>query len=163
MMSDVVEENVDYELVEETSDRNQRSEVSYVYRVVTTNPEWPEISAALQSGQSVYEIPAIVRSVFEARLRIYLTNLSSELNSDSVKVRQITHVIEYLKRGFPHAHILVVCEVLQRLDLLEAQPGSANSEANKQFDEFISSRKTSSMSATWVAPGVFERLTLKCN
>jgi len=151
MMSDVVEENVDYELVEETSDRNQRSEVSYVYRVVTTNPEWPEISAALQSGQSVYEIPAIVRSVFEARLRIYLTNLSSELNSDSVKVRQITHVIEYLKRGFPHAHILVVCEVLQRLDLLEA-PGSANSEAKKQFDEYLSCRKLSSMGATWVAP-----------
>lgn len=57
----------------------------------------------------------------------------------------IFYLFSYLYKGQKKA--------MQKLDLLEAQPGSAQSEAHKQFDEYISSRKTSSMSATWVALG----------
>ena len=72
----------------------------------TCNPEWPEILAALLPGQTPADRPDLVARVFNMKL--------SELMEDLVKeevlgeVVAYTYVIEYQKRGLPHAHILLL-------------------------------------------------------
>lgn len=74
----------------------------------TTNPNWPEIKNQLFKNQQVWERPDIVCKVFNAKVK--------ELMHDLIKikifgaVKAYIYVIEFQKRGLPHAHILVILD-----------------------------------------------------
>jgi hypothetical protein len=72
----------------------------------TRNPNWPEIQAELIPRQTATDCPDLVTRVFRMKLLV----LMKDLMKDEVfgpTVAQI-HVIEFQKRGLPHAHILII-------------------------------------------------------
>ena len=74
---------------------------------VTCNPYWAEVRVAcVQSGQSYMERPNIVALVFALKLAA----LRADLYQHGFLGQSIAHldVIEFQKRGLPHAHILLV-------------------------------------------------------
>ena len=72
---------------------------------MTCNPQWPEIVRNLRPGQTALNAPHLVSRVF----RQYLNAFISDLWENGVLGRGIAriHVIEFQKRGYPHAHILL--------------------------------------------------------
>ena len=73
---------------------------------MTCNPNWPEIKDQLSEGQTVQDRPDIVARVFKLKK----DQLMQDLKSGHVlgKVAAHMHVIEFQKRGLPHAHILII-------------------------------------------------------
>ncbi len=80
---------------------------------MTCNPNWPEIQGSLYPGQEPYDRPDIVARVF----RLKLTHLIEDLVKQDIvgKVTARIHVVEFQKRGLPHAHILVILSENDRL------------------------------------------------
>jgi hypothetical protein len=70
---------------------------------MTCNSDWPEIVTRLRPGETAYDIPIIVARVFKQRLH----RLLDLLNTKFGPVSYIVHIIEFQKRGFPHAHIVI--------------------------------------------------------
>jgi len=72
----------------------------------TGNPQWREITDALLPGQTAQDRADIVSRVFKLKLN----SLCKELFDKHVlgRVRARMHVIEFQKRGLPHAHILII-------------------------------------------------------
>ncbi|GBN67556.1 hypothetical protein AVEN_267496-1 [Araneus ventricosus] len=74
----------------------------------TCNPSWPEILNAMQGRERPENRPDIVVRVFKMKL--------SELLDDLIKrkvfgcVTSYIYVIEFLKRGLPHCHILLTLD-----------------------------------------------------
>jgi hypothetical protein len=81
-----------------------------MFITMTCNPEWPEIVSRLRPTQTAYDIPIIVIRVFKRRLQ----RLLELLNTKFGHVLYIIYVIEFQKRGFPHAHIVVSRNVNRR-------------------------------------------------
>ena len=89
---------------------------------VTCNPYWNEIQEALEINQTPQDRPDIVARVFRLKLEqimIELTKLDC-LGEHKAHI----YVIEFQKRGLPHAHILIIfqnnldylsCEIIDRL------------------------------------------------
>ncbi|XP_021953009.1 uncharacterized protein LOC110849854 [Folsomia candida] len=73
---------------------------------MTCNPKWPEITDNLQYGQRAEFRPDLVTRVFNLKLKELLDDISKKhiLGILTAKV----HVIEFQKRGLPHAHILLM-------------------------------------------------------
>ena len=76
------------------------------------NPPWPEITAHLGPGQKAADRPDFVARVFHLKLQALL----KELTVDGVLGRAVAWhwVIEFQKRGFPHARILLTISPLDR-------------------------------------------------
>tara|TARA_B110001452_G_scaffold118768_1_gene98544 strand:+ start:1079 stop:4696 length:3618 start_codon:yes stop_codon:yes gene_type:complete len=76
------------------------------FLTMTCNPSWDEVTAALGPGQMPSDRPDLLCRVF----RLKLQELCRELYTDGIfgRVVAFLHVIEFQKRGLPHAHILVV-------------------------------------------------------
>ncbi|XP_010668306.1 uncharacterized protein LOC104885311 [Beta vulgaris subsp. vulgaris] len=91
---------------------------------MTCNPNWPEIKEHLTPGEQAPHRPDIVALVFRAKL-ITLKKLIVE---DSVlgEIAAYTYVVEFQKRGLPHAHLLLIM-----------RPSYKIKEPNV-FDKFIS-------------------------
>lgn len=70
---------------------------------MTFNPDWPEIRECLLPGQSASDIPTIVARVFKSRLEKVLQVLHTSFGTKKYMIK----VIEFQKRGFPHAHIII--------------------------------------------------------
>jgi len=70
---------------------------------MTFNPDWPEVRERLLPGQSASDIPTIVARVFKSRLEKVLQVLRTCFGTK----RYMIKVIEFQKRGFPHAHIII--------------------------------------------------------
>ncbi|CAG8839267.1 8124_t:CDS:2, partial [Gigaspora margarita] len=70
---------------------------------MTTNPNWKEIHSQLQPGQNALEITPIVVHSFHSRFK----KLKKLIRTYFGKVIYIIEVIEFQKRGFPHAHVIV--------------------------------------------------------
>ena len=77
-----------------------------LFVTVTCNPHWPEIQEALLPGQTYPDRPIIVNRVFHARLQQIMTDLRG-LFPDVGPPSYWIKVIEFQKRGLPHAHILL--------------------------------------------------------
>jgi hypothetical protein len=77
-----------------------------LFITVTSNPKWPEVTAALLPGQSATDRPDIVERVFKLKLDA----LKRDLVQNGVFGRVVAdiHVVEWQKRGLPHAHILLI-------------------------------------------------------
>jgi hypothetical protein len=85
----------------------------------TTNPNWPEIRSRLRPGQDASDCPAVVCRAFHARLHMLKTFIRKQFGGLTYEIS----VVEFQKRGLPHAHIVV--------KLLQDPPLSA-------IDDFIS-------------------------
>ena len=74
-----------------------------LFITMTCNRDWPEIVSRLRPGQTAYDVPIIVARVFKERLHRLLDILNTKFGT----LMYIIHVIEFQKRGFPHAHIII--------------------------------------------------------
>jgi hypothetical protein len=72
----------------------------------TANPQWPEIIEAILPSQTAQDRPEIISRVFKLKL----SALCKELFNKHVLGRVVArmYVIEFQKRGLPHAHILII-------------------------------------------------------
>ena len=73
---------------------------------MTANPKWPEISQHLRAGELTQNRPDLVARVFSLKFKA----LMHELLQGHILgvVVAYTWVIEFQKRGLPHAHVLLI-------------------------------------------------------
>ncbi|THH15989.1 hypothetical protein EW146_g4564 [Bondarzewia mesenterica] len=69
---------------------------------MTFNPNWLEVRAHLTYSQSASDIPFIIAHVFKARLDAILHILRTRFG----KKLYLIKIVEFQRRGFPHAHIV---------------------------------------------------------
>ncbi|XP_047144014.2 uncharacterized protein LOC105848225 [Hydra vulgaris] len=76
-----------------------------IFITFTCNPKWREITENLYPGQNANDRPDLVTRVFKLKLN----NLLNDIFKHGVFGKVVTHVqvIEFQKRGLPHAHILL--------------------------------------------------------
>jgi len=79
---------------------------------MTCNPKWPEVLQALPPGLKAHECPDILARVFKMKLDALLKDLLK--NKVMGKVIGDVYVIEFQKRGLPHAHILLIIDEKDR-------------------------------------------------
>lgn len=77
-----------------------------LFVTVTCNPQWPEIKRALAPGQTSSDRPDLQSRVFKLKLEAILGDLLK--NGYCGQAIAYMYVIEFQKRGLPHAHILIV-------------------------------------------------------
>lgn len=73
---------------------------------MTCNPNWPEIQSQLREGQTFADIPMVVARVFAQRLSLLISKLPEVFPGAGAR-QYLIRVVEFQKRGLPHAHILV--------------------------------------------------------
>ena len=76
----------------------------------TCNPRWQEISDALFPGQTAENRQDIVARVFKLKLKALLHDLFYAQKPVLGNMVALIYVIEWQKRGPPHAHILGICD-----------------------------------------------------
>lgn len=88
---------------------------------MTTNPKWPEIYNACKDAKChVNDRPDIVARVFYLKLKALMQDLQAGALGKTVAYM---HVVEFQKRGLPHAHILVILQsddVIRSADNIDA-------------------------------------------
>ncbi|XP_027076324.1 uncharacterized protein [Coffea arabica] len=77
-----------------------------LFITMTCNTQWKEIQENLKYGESAQERPDLVSRVFRAKFEM----LKAEILKKKIfgEVAACVHVIEFQKRGLPHAHILLI-------------------------------------------------------
>src|SRR5215471_11463875 len=83
----------------------------------TCNPKWPEITKELLSHQIPADRPDLTARVFHLKLQELLKDLNT--NQWFEKVVAYVYVIEFQKRGLPHAHILLILASKDKLRSVE--------------------------------------------
>ncbi|KAK1609726.1 hypothetical protein QYE76_033399 [Lolium multiflorum] len=79
-----------------------------IFLTMTCNPNWDEINRELYPGQTPQDRPDLVVRVFRAKLEELKDKL---LQKDILgKVKAHVYVVEFQKRGLPHAHFLLIME-----------------------------------------------------
>ncbi|EEY61181.1 helitron helicase-like protein [Phytophthora infestans T30-4] len=77
-----------------------------VFLTETCNPKWDEILEAIPSDiQTAQDRPDIVARVWQQKLQATLDDLNQGVLG---RVRARIYVVEFQKRGLPHAHVLVI-------------------------------------------------------
>jgi hypothetical protein len=84
-----------------------------LFITMTCNPKWQEITRELLPGQKPNDRPDIINRVF----RLKLNALLKDIRDKGVFGRVIgdIYVVEFQKRGLPHAHILLILHPDDRL------------------------------------------------
>jgi hypothetical protein len=77
-----------------------------VFVTFICNPQWFEIKRALPFGQQPQDRPDLVTRVFKIKLK----ELINDIHKNHILGRTIVgiYVVEFQKRGLPHAHILIL-------------------------------------------------------
>ncbi|XP_021967368.1 uncharacterized protein LOC110862486 [Folsomia candida] len=91
-----------------------------LFITMTCNPKWFEITANLEDGQKPENRPDLVARVFNVKLRSMLEDLTKKCVLGHVLAK--VHVIEFQKRGLPHAHILIILKDIDKprtVDLID--------------------------------------------
>ena len=78
------------------------------FGTMTFNPDWPEVRAQLRPGQTATDIPVVVARTFKARLEKVLHLIRTRFGTKVYLVK----VVEFQKRGFPHAHMVLKVSVV---------------------------------------------------
>lgn len=73
---------------------------------MTCNPNWEEIKRELEVGQLPQDRPDLIVRVFRAKLEEMKRLLIKEGILGMVKA--YVYVVEFQKRGLPHAHFLLI-------------------------------------------------------
>ncbi|XP_058122882.1 uncharacterized protein LOC131293860 [Anopheles ziemanni] len=76
-----------------------------LFITITCNPSWVEITQALLPRQQAADRPDLTTRVFREKLKAILADLSAGVLG--LQIARI-HVIEFQKRGLPHAHCLLI-------------------------------------------------------
>jgi hypothetical protein len=84
-----------------------------VFLTMTCNPNWPEIHDELFPGQTAQVRPDLVARVFRAKLETMKDMLTKEHIIGVVKA--YVYVVEFQKRGLPHAHFLLIMDSRYKL------------------------------------------------
>ncbi|XP_053149091.1 uncharacterized protein LOC128343682 [Hemicordylus capensis] len=77
-----------------------------LFITTTCNPRWKEIEDNLEQGQTAAARPDIVARVFHLKLRSLIDDICK--NHIFGPPTAIVYVIEFQKRGLPHAHTLLI-------------------------------------------------------
>ncbi|ONM53446.1 hypothetical protein ZEAMMB73_Zm00001d019636 [Zea mays] len=79
-----------------------------IFLTMTCNPNWDEIRRELLPRQTPQDRPDLVVRVFHAKLQ----ELKHRLTKQDIlgKVRAYVYVVEFQKRGLPHAHFLLIMQ-----------------------------------------------------
>ncbi|AQK60686.1 hypothetical protein ZEAMMB73_Zm00001d053905 [Zea mays] len=79
-----------------------------IFLTMTCNPNWDEIRRELLPGQTPQDRSDLVVRVFHAKLQ----ELKHRLTKQDIlgKVRAYVYVVEFQKRGLPHAHFLLIMQ-----------------------------------------------------
>lgn len=95
-----------------------------IFVTFTCNPKWIEIERCLRPGEAAYMRPDIIVRVFKMKLN----QLMDDLTKKNVLGRCVSHnmVVEFQKRGLPHAHILLILDPNHKLQI-----------ANGDFDKIV--------------------------
>ena len=83
----------------------------------TTNPKWPEIINELEDFQTPNDRPDLIAKVFNIKLKALLEDLLIKKVLGAVSAH--IYVIEWQKRGLPHAHILLCLEERDKIKTTE--------------------------------------------
>ena len=83
----------------------QRFGHPHIFLTMTCNPNWPEIQENLNKGETALDQSDLVSRVFKLKKQQLIRDLGSEMIFGKLIAR--THSIEFQKRGFPHAHIII--------------------------------------------------------
>jgi hypothetical protein len=77
-----------------------------IFLTMTCNPNWEEITRELEPGQTPQDRPDLIVRVFRAKLE----DLKKQLFKKHIlgKVIAYVYVVEFQKRGLPHAHFLLI-------------------------------------------------------
>ncbi|XP_074301013.1 uncharacterized protein LOC141632360 [Silene latifolia] len=77
-----------------------------IFLTMTCNPNWIEIKTELTPGEKAHNRPDLVARIFHAKL----TALRKEIMERKVfgEVVAVINVVEFQKRGLPHAHFLII-------------------------------------------------------
>ncbi|GMF44782.1 unnamed protein product [Phytophthora fragariaefolia] len=76
-----------------------------IFLTMTCNPEWGEIVGQLPEGQKAPDRPDIVARVWNLKLREVLLDIDEGVLG---RILARIYVVEFQKRGLPHAHILII-------------------------------------------------------
>ena len=77
-----------------------------LFITLTTNPRWPEITANMPPGQTVADNCDLVNRVFHAKLMKFIELIEKQQILGDVAAW--LYVIEFQKRGLPHAHFVLI-------------------------------------------------------
>ena len=83
----------------------------------TCNPKWPEIAKELLLNQTSADRPDLTARIFHIKLQELLKDLIN--NNWFGKVVGYVYVIEFQKRGLPHAHILLILSPESKLQSID--------------------------------------------
>lgn len=72
----------------------------------TCNPNWPEIKGSLPKNTSYQNAPLLVVRVFHLKLLAFIEDITK--SHAFGKPVAYVYVVEFQKRGLPHAHILLI-------------------------------------------------------
>ncbi|XP_071930166.1 uncharacterized protein [Coffea arabica] len=77
-----------------------------IFLTITCNPSWPEIKQHLGENDETQNRPDLIARVFRAKIE----QLKEDLLKKHIfgQVAAYTYVIEFQKRGLPHAHFLII-------------------------------------------------------
>ncbi|XP_053164971.1 LOW QUALITY PROTEIN: uncharacterized protein LOC128350599 [Hemicordylus capensis] len=77
-----------------------------LFITMTCNPKWDEIAGNLEHGQTATARPDLVARVFHLKLKSLIDDICKKHIFGPPTA--IVYVIEFQKRGLPHAHILLI-------------------------------------------------------
>ena len=79
-----------------------------IFLTMTCYPNWPEILAELKDVTNEAEKLTIIARIFRLKLRALLVDILK--NQVFGKVKAYMYVVEFQKRGLPHADILLILD-----------------------------------------------------
>jgi len=89
---------------------------SNLFVTFTCNPKWKEITNALLLGQTAKDRPKLVTRVFNLKLDTLLKDIKDGVLGNVIAK---IWVIEFHKKGLPHAHILLILDEASKLRTAE--------------------------------------------
>jgi hypothetical protein len=92
-----------------------------IFLTMICNPNWDEILSKLEPGQTLQDRPDLDLRIYRAKLE----DLKKQLFKKHMlgKVAAYTYVVEFQKRGLPHAHFLLIMEGRYKLTCPEQYDG----------------------------------------
>lgn len=72
-----------------------------IFLTLTSNPNWPEIKQRMMGNEETQNRADLIVRVFHAKLEQFKNEIFG-------KVVAHTYVVEFQKRGLPHAHFLLI-------------------------------------------------------
>lgn len=107
---------------------------------MTCNPAWREITERLRPGQTWADVPLVVARVFAQKLSLLLERLK-DLFPNVGNRKYVIRVVEFQKRGLPHAHILIKfaydCSTPEDIDACVSAELPDDPEDRRLVEEFM--------------------------